>query len=45
MWRAALKQERADKHTMDIPAITAAYKQELADTTATAAVAAAAAQR
>ena len=30
---------------MNTPAFTAAYKQELADTTATAAVAAAAAQR
>ena len=34
MWHAALRQERADKHTMDTPAYTAAYKQELADTAA-----------
>ena len=45
MWRAALRQERADKHTKNTPAFTAAYKQELADTAAAAAVAAAAAQR
>ena len=31
MWRAALRQERADKHTKNTPAFTAAYKQELAD--------------
>ena len=46
MWRAALRQERADKHTKNTPAFTAAYKQERADTAAAAAaVAAAAAQR
>ena len=28
---AAQSQERTDKHTVNIPAITAAYKQELAD--------------
>ena len=46
MWRAALRQERADMHTMNTPAFAAAYKQELADTApAAAAVAAAAVQR
>ena len=42
MWRSALRRERADKHTA---VISAAYKQELADTAAAAAVAAAVAQR
>ena len=46
MWRDALRQERADKHTKNTPAFTAAFMQELADTAAAAAaVAAAAAQR
>ena len=36
MWRAALRQERADKHTKNTPAFTAAYEQELAGTAAAA---------